>query len=203
MEPNTDKLYSISQASQELGKSESTIKSYKSLVLEAFRQDPSLVIAPNGSLTAQGFEQLKKASRFIQKGDRLGYIKAVFQANPRLEYPLTDPSQSARPTGGNPDYTSVLRGGALVKRRSTAITTQFSEFDEGAAQQDLAAIRDDISDQVGNLDQLFSRYGRAKVKQALAEIDLTVEALKSNALAEMGVATGPKPQTTAQSAKAS
>lgn len=203
METNTDRLYSISQASQELGKSESTIKAYKTLVLEAFRQDTSLVVAPNGSLTERGFEQLRKAARFIQKGDRLGYIKAVFQANPSLEYPLTAHSRSAGATGENSDYTGVLRGGALVKRRSTAITQEFSEFDEGAAQQDLSEIKNDISAQVSNLDELFIRYGRAKVQQALYEIDLTVEAFKSNALAEMGAVAGPKPQSAPQSANAS
>jgi hypothetical protein len=190
-----DKAYSITQASQVLGKSESSIKIYKKLVLTAFGKQLSLVIEPNGSLTEYGLKQLKMAAHFIQKGDRLGYIKAVFQANPSLEYPLTAHSRSVGSTGGNADYTGVIRGGALVKRRSTAITTEFSEFDEGAAQQDLATIREDISDQVENLDELFTRYGRAKVQQALYEIDLTVEAFKSNALAEMGAATGPKSQS--------
>ncbi|MEO1300136.1 MAG: hypothetical protein AAFW75_31070 [Cyanobacteria bacterium J06636_16] len=203
METRTEKLYSISQASQELAKSESTIKTYKGLVIEAFKKDSSLVVAPNGSLTEHGFEQLRKAARFIQKGDRIGYIKAVFQANPNLEYPLTNPRQPAQPTGKNADYTGVLKGGALVKRRSTAITNQFSAFDEAGADQDLAAIREDISAQVDNLDELFTRYGRAKVQQALYEIDLTVEAFKSNALAEMGAVAGPKPQNAPQSANVS
>ncbi|WP_204138274.1 hypothetical protein [Halomicronema sp. CCY15110] len=202
MEELQGKTYSIAQASQVLGKSESSIKIYKKLVLDAFKNQPSLVTEPNGSLTEYGLEQLRKAARFIQKGDRFGYVKAVFQANPSLEYPLTDPSQSTQSMGENGDYTSVLRGGSLVRRRSTAITTRFSEFDEGAAQQDLAKIQEDIAAQVGNLDELFTRYGRAKVKQALAEIDLTVEALKSNALAEMGAVSGPKSHNAPQSANA-
>lgn len=197
MEQLQDKAYSIAQASQVLGKSESSIKIYKKLVMDAFRNQLSLVAESNGSLTAYGLEQLRKAARFIQKGDRVGYIKAVFQANPDLEYPLTDPSQPVQATSESADYTGVLRGGALVKRRPTSITTQFSGFDEAAATQDLAAIQEDISAQVGNLDELFARYGRAKVQQALAEIDLTVEAFKSNALAEMGVTvTSPKGQAT-------
>jgi hypothetical protein len=203
MEELQDKTYSIAQASQVLSKSESSIKIYKKLVLEAFKNQPLLVTEPNGSLTEYGLEQLRKAARFIQKGDRLGYIKAVFQANPSLEYPLTAHSRSAGATGENSDYTGVLRGGALVKRRSTAITKEFSEFDEGAAQQDLSEIKNDISAQVSNLDELFIRYGRAKVQQALYEIDLTVEAFKSNALAEMGAVAGPKPQSAPQSANAS
>lgn len=203
MEHLHDSSYSIAQASRALGKSESSIKIYKKLVLEAFQQDSALVIAPNGSLTVHGLEQLKKAARFVQRGDRISYIKAVFQANPSLEYPLVDPSQSAQVRSDNTDYTGVLRGGPLVKRRATAITNQFSEFDEAGAAQDLATIQEDISTQVDNLDELFTRYGRAKVQQALAEIDLTVEALKSNALTEMGVVSGPKSRNAPQSANVS
>lgn len=195
METNTDRLYSISQASQELAKSESTIKAYKTLVLEAFQQDTSLVTAPNGSLTEYGLEQLKKAGRFIQKGDRTGYIKAVFQSNPSLEYPLTDPSQPAQAASGNSDYTGIQRGGALIRRRPTAIATTFSEFDQAAADGELALIQEDIATQVENLDSLFSRYAKARVQKAFTEIDHTVEAFKSNALAEMGVvAANPKEQ---------
>ncbi|MDB9527866.1 hypothetical protein PN498_17860 [Oscillatoria sp. CS-180] len=164
-------------------------------MLEAFRKQPSLVIEPNGSLTQQGFEQLKKAAHFIQKGDRIGYIKAVFQSNPSLEYPLTAPSQPAQATSRNSDYTGVQRGGALVRRRPTAIAATFSEFDQAAADGELALMQEDIATQVENLDDLFSRYARARVQKAFTEIDHTVEAFKSNALAEMGVvAADPKEQ---------
>lgn len=192
-QPN-DKTYSIAQASQVLGKSESSVKIYKKLVLEAFRKQPSLVTEPNGSLTEYGLEQLRKAAHFIQKGDRTGYIKAIFQANPHLEFALDDPSQRTRSTSQNTAYTGSISGGSLVKRRPTAIATSFSEFDQTAADGELALIQQDINHQVENLDGLFSRYARAQVQKAFTEIDHTVETLKANALAEMGVtATNPKP----------
>jgi hypothetical protein len=193
MEQLHDKAYSIAQASQALGKSESSIKIYKKLVLEAFRKEPSLVTEPNGSLTGYGLEQLRKAAHFIQKGDRTGYIKAVFQASPHLEFDLDGHSRQTQSVNRNTDYTGVLRGGSLVKRRSTAITSSFSEFDQELADGQLALIQDDISHQVENLDDLFSQYARARVQKAFTEIEHTVEALKANALAEMGVtATNPK-----------
>lgn len=197
MEQLHSKTYSIAQASQALGKSESSVKIYKKLVLEAFSKQPSLVTEPNGSLTEYGLEQLRKAARFIQKGDRTGYIKAVFQANPHLEFALNDPSQSAQPTSQNADYTGVVSGGSLVKRRPTEIATSFSEFDQVTADGELALIQEDITAQVENLDDIFSRYARARVQKAFTEIDHTVEALKANALSEMGVTvTSPKPPAT-------
>lgn len=193
METLEGKTYSISQAGQELGRSESSVKTYKKLVLEAFQKSPSQVVETNGMLTEYGLEQLRKAARFISKSNPDGYLKAVFQANPELEFDISAPSQPAQSANGNSDYTGVVRGGSLVKRRQTAITNSFSEFDQASADGDLALIQSDIDQQVQNLDGLFSGYARAKVKQALTDIDHTVEALKANALAEMGVtATSPK-----------
>lgn len=203
MNTTDSKTYSISQASQKLGKSESTIKNYKKLVLEAFQEDTSRVVENNGTLTQFGFEQLSKAAHFISKSNPEGYIKAVFQAFPELEFPLTDPSQLPQSTGKNADYTGVVRGGSLIKRRPTAITNSFSEFDQQTADVEMFAIQQDISDQVQNLDTLFTGYARARVRKALTEIDHTVEALKANALAEMGVnATAPKPQESRQETQA-
>ncbi|PSN12326.1 hypothetical protein C7271_23665 [filamentous cyanobacterium CCP5] len=204
MESLHSRTYSIAQASQALGKSESSIKIYKKLVLEAFRKQPSMVTEPNGSLTEYGLEQLRKAAHFIQKGDRTGYIKAVFQANPHLEFALDDPSQPAQSTSPSAEYTGVISGGALVKRRPSVISTSFAEFDQATADGELALIQQDISTQVENLDDLFSRYARARVQKAFTEIDHTVEALKANALSEMGVtATSPKPPATHHGGEAS
>lgn len=202
METSQAKTYSIAQASQALKKSESSIKTYKKLVLEAFQKDLSRVIEPNGSLTEYGLEQVKKAAHFIAKRNQNGYLKAVFQANPGLEFDISAPSQPTQSVSASADYTGVIRGGSLLQRRSTAITNSFSEFDQTAANGELALIQEDITTQVENLDGLFSRYARAKVQKALTEIDHTVEALKANALAEMGAtATNPKPS--AQTANAS
>ncbi|MEO1096064.1 MAG: hypothetical protein AAFX01_14330 [Cyanobacteria bacterium J06638_28] len=194
MEQLHSETYSITQASQTLGKSESSVKIYKKLVLEAFKKQPSLVVEGNGSLKEYGLAQLKKAAHFIQKGDRTGYIKAVFQANPHLEFALDDHSQQTQSTNKNAHYTGVISGGALVKRRPAVITTSFSEFNQAAADGELALIQEDITAQVENLDDLFSRYARARVQQAFTEIDHTVAALKANALSEMGVTvSNPKP----------
>ncbi|NER78071.1 MAG: hypothetical protein F6K42_00545 [Leptolyngbya sp. SIO1D8] len=193
MEAIQEKSYSISRASQALNKSEGSIKNYKKLVLEAFQKNTSLVVFGNGSLTEIGFQQLSKAAHFISKGERDNYKKAVFQAFPELEFDISVPGQSAQAVSGSADYTGIVRGGSLVKRRSTAITNSFSEFDQASADGELALIQEDITTQVENLDGLFSRYARARVQKAFTEIDHTVEALKANALAEMGVeATAPK-----------
>ena len=194
MEILQDKTYSISQASQALGKSESSIKTYKKLVMLTFQKDISRVVEGNGSLTEFGFHQLSKAAHFIAKGNAQGYMKAVFQSFPELEIPLGAPCQPPQSTSGSAHYTSPLKGGSLVERRSVAITNAFSTFDQAEADGELALIKQDIAEQVENLDGVFSRYARAKVKQALTDIDHTVETLKANALSEMGVtATAPKP----------
>lgn len=193
MKPLQERTYSISQASQQLGKSESSIKSYKKLVLKAFQKDSARVVEPNGMLTEYGLEQLRKAAHFIGKSNPDSYLKAVFQANPELEFDLSGPSQPTQAASGSSNYTGVVRGGTLVKRRPTAITNSFSEFDQAAANEELSLIQEDITVQVENLDGLFSRYARARVQKAFVEIDHTVEALKANALAEMGAtATTPK-----------
>lgn len=91
-------------------------------------------------------------------------------------------------------YTGQINGGALVPRRETAIAPRFSVFDEAAATAEMVAIQRDIQAQVSNLDGLFSGYAKARVRKALVEIDHTVEALKANALADMGATAAPKPQ---------
>lgn len=179
-----DKTYSISQASAAIGKSESQVKAYKKLVLEAFQKDVSQVQAPNGSLTEQGLQQLKLASKFYSKSNSEGYIKAVFQANPNLEYCLDSAQDAGSPT---PQTASVYSSGAMVPVKQTNQASQLSTFDQSAAAGTISTIKQQGMASAQQLGNVFSAYAQTRVQQAFHEIDATVEAYKANALIDMGL----------------
>lgn len=178
------KTYSISQASAAIGKSESQVKAYKKLVLEAFQKDVSQVQAPNGSLTEQGLQQLKLAAKFYSKSNSEGYIKAVFQANPNLEYCLATDQIEGSPT---PQPASVYSSGAMVPVRQTNQVNQLVSFDKSTAAANIGAIQRQGMASAQQLGDVFSAYAQTRVQQAFHEIDATVEAYKANALIDMGL----------------
>lgn len=179
-----DKTYSISQASAAIGKSESQVKAYKKLVLEAHQKDPSQVQATNGSLTEQGLQQLKFAAKFYAKSDHEGYIKAVFQANPSLEYCLASDQSNGVP---NPEAATVYSSGAMVPVRQTNQASQIISFDKSEAAANIGVIQRQGMASAQQLGDVFSAYAQTRVQQAFHEIDATVEAYKANALIDMGL----------------
>ncbi len=183
-EAATEKLYSIADAAAAIGKSTSQVKAYKKLVLEAFQKDAARVQASNGSLTEYGLQQLKFASKFYAKSDHDGYKKAVFQANPNLEYCLDSDQVEGIPA---PEHKSVYSSGAMVPVRQTNQPTQIVTFDKSAAAGDIGAIQRQGIAAAHQLGDVFSAYAQTRVQQAFHEIDATVEAYKANALIDMGL----------------
>lgn len=183
-ETTVDKTYSIKQASAAIGKSESQVKAYKKLVLEAFQKDVLQVQESNGSLTEQGLQQLKLAARFYSKSNSEGYIKAVFQANPNLEYCLASDQVEGSPT---PQPASVYSSGAMVPVRQTNQASQLVRFDKSTAAANIGAIQRQGMASAQQLGDVFSAYAQTRVQQAFHEIDATVEAYKANALTDMGL----------------
>jgi hypothetical protein len=180
----TDQLYSIASAAAAIGKSTSQVKAYKKLVLEAFQKDTSKVQAANGSLTGYGLQQLKMAGKFYSKSNHDGYIKAVFQANPDLEYCLDTDQTAGTPT---PQPTSVYSSGSLVKVKQTNQASQIVSFDQSAAAGAISEIKQQGMASAQQLGNVFSAYAQTRVQQAFHEIDATVEAYKANALIDMGL----------------
>lgn len=183
-ETTTDKTYSIADAATAIGKSTSQVKAYKKLVLEAFQKDPSRVQAANGSLTEQGLQQLRFAAKFYAKSDHDGYKKAVFQANPTLEYCLAADQEEGSPT---PQQQTVYSSGAMVPLRQTNHANKLVTFDKSTAAANIGAIQRQGMAAAGQLGDVFSAYAQTRVQQAFHEIDATVEAYKANALIDMGL----------------
>ena len=183
-ETATDKLYSIKQAAAAIDKSESQVKAYKKLVLEAFQKDVERVQAGNGSLTEYGLQQLKMAAKFYSKSNHDGYKKAVFQANPDLEYCLDTDQQSGSPS---PQPATVYSSGAMVPVKQTNQATQLATFDTSAAAGTISTIKQQGMASAQQLGNVFSAYAQTRVQQAFHEIDATVEAYKANALIDMGL----------------
>ena len=183
-ETATDKLYSIKQAAAAIDKSESQVKAYKKLVLEAFQKDVKRVQAGNGSLTEYGLQQLKMAAKFYSKSNHDGYKKAVFQANPDLEYCLDTDQQSGSPS---PQPATVYSSGAMVPVKQTNQATQLATFDTSAAAGTISTIKQQGMASAQQLGGVFSAYAQTRVRQAFHEIDATVEAYKANALIDMGL----------------
>lgn len=184
MKAATDNTYSISQAATAIGKSESQVKAYKKLVLRAYQKDLSQVQASNGSLTEVGLQQLKMAAKFYSKSNSEGYIKAVFQAHPSLEYCLDTDQASGSPT---PQPASVYSSGSLVKVKETNQANQLATFDKSAAAGTISTIKQQGMASAQQLGDVFSAYAQTRVQQAFHEIDATVEAYKTNALIDMGL----------------
>ena len=180
----TDKLYSIKQAAAAIGKSESQVKAYKKLVLSAFKKDVKQVKAGNGSLTEYGLQQLIKAARFYAKSEPDNYRKAVFQANPELEYCLDSDQPSGSPS---PQPATIYSSGAMVPVKQTNQATQLATFDMSTAAGTISEIKQQGMAQARQLDNVFSAYAQTRVQQAFHEIDATVEAYKTNALIGMGL----------------
>ena len=179
-----DKTYSNSEASTALSKSVSQVKAYKRLVLEAFQKDTAMVQAPNGSLTERGLQQLKMAAKFYSKSNAQGYIKAIFQAHPNLEYCLDTDQLTGSPT---PQPASVYSSGAMVPVKETNQATQLVTFDQSSAAGTISAIKQQGMASAQQLGDVFSAYAQTRVQQAFHEIDATVEAFKTNALTDMGL----------------
>jgi hypothetical protein len=184
-ETATEKLYSIATAAAAIGKSTSQIKAYKKLVLEAFKKDTSKVQSVSGSLTEYGLTQLKLAAKFYANSNHEGYKKAVFQANPSLEYCLASDQVEGNP---KPEQKTVYSSGAMVPVRQTNQPTQIVTFDKSAAAGDIGAIQRQGIAAAHQLGDVFSAYAQTRVRQAFHEIDATVEAYKANALIDMGLA---------------
>lgn len=185
MEAIPAKTYSNTDVATAIKKSGTQVKAYKKLVLRAFQKDLERVQAPNKSLTEEGFSQIKMAARFVSKSDSEGYLKAVFQANPALEFSL-DGDRAAE--SSTPFDTTLLRGGAMVPVVETdRVKSNSLVFDSEAAAAELALIREKGYQFAGNLGGAFAEYAQARAKQAFHEIDATVEAVKINALANVGL----------------
>ncbi|MEL6879065.1 MAG: hypothetical protein AAGL17_18870 [Cyanobacteria bacterium J06576_12] len=182
--PTTDKFYSISSAAAAIGKSESQVKAYKKLVLSTFKKDLEKVQASNGSLTEYGLQQLKMAGRFYAKSNHEGYKKAVFQANPDLEYCLADDQIAGSP---KPESASVYSSGSLVQVKQTNQANQLVTFDKSSAAGAISEIKQQGMASAQQLGNVFSSYAQTRVQQAFHEIDATVEAYKANALIDMGL----------------
>ena len=176
--------YSINELAAAIGKSASQVKAYKKLVLEAFQKDVSRVQASNGSLTEYGLQQLRMAAKFYAKSNNEGYIKAVFQASPDLEYCLATDQVAGAP---KPQPTSVYSSGSLVRIKETNQPSQMVSFDQTSAAGTISALQQQGMASAQQLGNVFSAYAQTRIQQAFHEIDATVEAVKVNALTDMGL----------------
>jgi hypothetical protein len=84
----------------------------------------------------------------------------------------------------------TLTGGALVPRRGGGVIAAAVSFDQDEAIAQIEAMRQEAIASVQGVDTLMSRYAQSRIVQAFTEIDATVETVKSNALADMGLAVG-------------
>ena len=83
-----------------------------------------------------------------------------------------------------------MQAGGLVPRVSQPSSIAAQTFDAAAYQADKSALQHQAQQQAMGVNDVVRQYSRAKIAGVLADIDLAAETLRTNALAEMGLATG-------------
>lgn len=77
--------HSLKDASKQLGKSQATVKRYKTLLVKTWSNCLNQVIdEKTGSLTQQGIDELFVVARYMSDGDPEGYEFATFKKHPEL-----------------------------------------------------------------------------------------------------------------------
>lgn len=76
--------YSIKDAAKELKRSESSVKNYKRVLLEAWNKEDFKVVSGNGSLTEFGLQELREIMKYAKQGNPEQYISVLWAMHPKL-----------------------------------------------------------------------------------------------------------------------
>jgi hypothetical protein len=199
-------------------KSKTSVTNYKNMVKAAFREDLSRVINSDQTVTDEGLQQIKLASQFAQRKNKLGYYKAVWQANPELEYDLPDQSETKKATKLGQDdqvgqstwsrdfdpLAEVTAGSELVKRNiSTIDRAERIEQTGDIIQAEISDAQSFTSDFVRqlllNTSNVSVSIGKALAANTIRDIERAKQESLSDYLQSQGVAVAPKPPSGEQS----
>ncbi|MEM9450321.1 MAG: hypothetical protein AAGA75_17540 [Cyanobacteria bacterium P01_E01_bin.6] len=105
--------YSIKDAAKQLKRSESSIKNYKRVLLEAWNKEDFKVISDNGSLTEFGLGEMREIMKYAKQGNPDQYISVLWAMHPELSNEQSSDDLISQPVDQVNDY-GIVAGKIVV-----------------------------------------------------------------------------------------